>query len=156
MDLYLLRHGEAEPRSASVEETERALTEKGRDDVRRVVKFAHAKLRPIVIITSPYLRAIQTAEVAAKELGVEQIGESRNLLPEAKPSALWKELRERAEARVLLVGHEPHCSSLVAFLTGGVKNIDIKKGALLRIAMDESRDVPAGVLKWMIVPALVR
>ena len=68
MDLYLLRHGEAEPRGPSVAEARRALTDKGRRDVRRVVEQARkAKIKPALILTSPFVRARQTAEFALGE-----------------------------------------------------------------------------------------
>ncbi len=157
MDLYLLRHGDAEPRTTAVKEAARELTSKGREDVRRVIKFVRAKLTPITILTSPYTRARQSAEIAAKALGNAEISESRNLLPSAKPATLWNELHARMDKTpVLLVGHEPHLSSLLAFLTGGAGNVEIKKGALLRITINGTREVPAGVLKWLIPPSLLR
>src|SRR6188768_3104389 len=69
MDLYLLRHGEAEPRSASVAEARRQLTEKGRRDVGRVIERSQTvKVKPGLILSSPYIRARQTADIAAEIL----------------------------------------------------------------------------------------
>ena len=156
MDLYLLRHGEAEPRTTAVAEAARELTPKGREDVRRVIKLARGvKLAPDVILTSPYARARATAEIAAKVLGVAQIRESRSLLPNAKPEAIWKELQTLdSSAQVLLVGHEPHLSNLLAFLIGVTAPIEIKKGALLRVRVNGAGDVPEGQLKWLLPPSL--
>jgi len=122
-----------------------------------VIKFARAKLTPIAILTSPYTRARQSAEIAAKVLGGGEIHQSRNLLPSANPAILWKELYARTDKTpVLLVGHEPQLSNMLAFLTGGAGNIEIKKGALLRITINGTSEVPAGVMKWLIAPSLVR
>lgn len=156
MDLYLLRHGKAEPRSPSVAEAARALTAKGRKDIRRIMEFARrAKIKPQVILTSPYTRARQTAEIAAKELGGVEIRESRSLLPNAKPEALWKELAEWDDAsRVLLTGHEPHLSNLLRFLLGGA-NVEIKKGALLCVQVANAAS-PEGTLRCLIAPGHLR
>jgi len=119
-----------------------------------VIRFARGrKFSPEAIVSSRYVRARQTADIAAKLLGVAEVRESRNLLPSGKPSALWRELqRISGIEQVLLVGHEPQMSNFLAFLIGGAGRIDIKKGALLRIQVSAA----GAQLKWMIVPALVR
>src|SRR5258708_38558354 len=67
MEIYILRHGDAEPRSAEVEEADRKLTSKGRRDVERVMHAAAgAKVRPDLALTSPYQRALETAHDALR------------------------------------------------------------------------------------------
>lgn len=112
------------------------------------------KLAPQLILTSPYVRAAQTAEIAAKALGVGRVETTRALLPSAKPAALWKELAAYAELeRVLVAGHEPHLSHLLAFLIGMEAPIEMKKGALLRLQVHPPPDAPRGMLKWLIAPS---
>ncbi|MHB8822509.1 MAG: SixA phosphatase family protein, partial [Pseudomonadaceae bacterium] len=66
MKLWLLRHGEAEPRART--DAERNLTEQGRLDVRAIA--AHLRNQPLqTILVSPYQRAQQTAEIVRQELG---------------------------------------------------------------------------------------
>ncbi len=155
MDLYLLRHGEAEPRSASVAEASRQLTAKGRSDVGRVITRAQtAKVKPDLILSSPYARARQTADIAAKLLKV-KVEESRHLLPSVEPHLIWDELREHADAaQIILVGHEPHMSRLASFLLMTILAIDFKKGALLRVQVENPPAQPHGVLKWILTPKL--
>lgn len=156
MDLYLLRHGEAEPRGASFAEASRALTDKGRREVSRIVKQAsRAKVQPAVILTSTYVRARQTAEIAAHILKVE-IAESRHLTPSADPQKLWLELAQYAGQSLLLAGHEPHMSKFVHFLLGAGFDLDFKKGALIRIEAADPPAEPKGSLKWMLTPRLAR
>jgi phosphohistidine phosphatase len=154
MDLYLFRHGEAEPRGPAVEEARRALTDKGRRDVSRVAERARkAKVQPSIIVTSPYTRARQTAEIAAKSLPAE-IVESRHLRPSGDPAKLWLELAPHAGKAVLLAGHEPHMSKLVQYLLCADLKIDFKKGALVRIMASDPPSEPKGIFKWMITPRL--
>jgi phosphohistidine phosphatase len=120
-----------------------------------VINLARAaRLRPDAILSSRYTRAKQTAEIAAELLRVPKILESRNLLPSAKPAALWAELKNLGDAKqVLLVGHEPHLSNLLAYLTGA-GTVEIKKGSLLRVQVSPPPAEPAGVLKWLLPPRI--
>lgn len=158
MDLYLLRHGEAEPRTTATQEAGRRLTSAGRRDVRRVLTFARrANFAPGAILTSPYARARESAEIAAALLGVAEVVETRNLLPSASPEALWKDLAVWREAeQILLAGHEPNLSHVAGFLLGAVVPLAFKKGALLRITVNAPPAAPEGVLRWLVPPALVR
>lgn len=160
MEIYILRHGEAEPRSARVEEADRKLTPKGRRDVERVMRAASAaKVRPELALTSPYRRAVETAEIAIHELDPKpKLVETEALLPERSPEQVWKELRPHSDANeILLAGHEPQLSSLVAFLLGAPElRLDLKKGALVRISVEKMGVAPKGELKWVLTPALVR
>ena len=155
MDLYLLRHGEAEPRSASVAEARRQLTEKGSRDVGRVIERSQTvKVKPGLILSSPNVRARQTADIAAEILKV-KVEESSQLLPSVEPHLIWDELREHADTQeIMLVGHEPHMSRLVSFLLMTMLAIDFKKGALIRVEVDNPPAQPHGVLKWILTPKL--
>jgi phosphohistidine phosphatase len=152
MELYLLRHGEAEPHTK--DDASRALTVKGRKDVRLVAGRAMAAGTSVdLVLSSPLVRARETAQIAAEIFEVSGIVETPALLPEAQPSALWKELQKLPEShRVLLSGHEPAMSSLAAFLLDAHVEIDFKKGSLVRISVADRK----GILKWMLTPRLSR
>jgi phosphohistidine phosphatase len=158
MQIYILRHGEAELREARKADAVRALTAKGKSDVRRVLSAAReAKLAPDYVFSSPLLRASQTAAVAVKLFGVRNVVETKSLLPSASPQAIWKELDELRDAeQVLLAGHEPHLSHLIRFLLEAPVVVDLKKGTLVRIDSTGRQGPPRGVLKWMLTPRLVR
>lgn len=116
-----------------------------------------AKLAPQVILTSPYKRAAQTAEIAAKVLQVSRTDTTSALLPSAKPETLWKELTSYSDVdRILVAGHEPHVSRLLSFLLGMEAPVEIKKGALLRLQVARPPAAPQALLKWLIAPSYVR
>ena len=134
LELYLLRHGIAEDRSSSGRDADRALTEDGKRKIERVLKRAHkAGASPTLIISSPYLRAMETAEIAARELQYNsEIVRSQRLEPHASPPDLWSEIRaHRDEPSILLASHEPLCSATLAFLLGSTRAmVEFRKGAL--------------------------
>jgi len=158
MELYLLRHGIAEDRKPGRPDAERALTADGRDKLRRVLKRARsAGVAPSLILSSPYKRALETAAVAAEELGYKgKIVKSQTLVPEGSPAEVWQEIRSRkGEDAILLASHEPLMSALAAFLLDSpALQVDMKKAALLRVDCDSAGSQPRGVLKWMLTPAL--
>ena len=158
MQIYLLRHGIADDQKPGRSDADRELTDEGRDKLRRVLKRARgADVSPSLILSSPYKRAVQTAEIAADVLGYkEKIQLSRALTPEVSPLGVWEELRvHKAETSILLASHEPLMSSLVAFLLSSpALHVDMKKAALVRIDVDRFSPDPSGLLKWMLTPAV--
>jgi phosphohistidine phosphatase len=156
MQIYILRHAEAEPRSAGVAEKDRALTSRGKRDLRDVLALARAaRVAPQAILTSPWKRAQQTAAAAAKAFGA-PVKETRRLLPSTPPDRTWQELSAIEGDAVMLVGHEPHLSNLMRFLLESALAVDLKKGALARIDTRNRTGPPRGVLKWLITPKLAR
>src|SRR5579863_3037323 len=110
MEIYFLRHGIAEDHSPAGNDAERRLTNEGREKLRCVLKRAHAaEVRPTLMISSPLKRAVETAEIAAHELGFDKkIVRSGALTPGSTPMKVWDELRlHREEESVLLAGHDP-------------------------------------------------
>lgn len=158
MELYILRHGEAQPRETGLADGSRKLIAKGKRDVRAVVKLARkAGLRPDLILTSPLRRAAETAAIAAGLCHCESVVETRSLLPGANPQAAWKEICAlRDVQQVVLAGHEPHLGHLIAFLLEAALMVDLKKGALVRISTPGKSGPPRGVLNWMITPKVAR
>lgn len=160
MEIYLFRHGIAEDAPPGRADPTRALTAEGRERSADVVKMAkNAGVTPSLIASSPYLRAMQTAEVAAKEFGWKgDIVQLKSLVPHGTPESVWSEIRSlRDESALLLAGHEPLMGHLAAYLLGSPDLlIDMKKSAMLRIDMANLGPVPRGILRWMIVPKLVK
>lgn len=157
MKIYLLRHGAAEPRGAATPEAARQLTPAGRTEVRAVTRQASvaAGISPQLILTSPWSRALETARIAAKAVECTNVIETKSLLPDIPPSQIWKEIREHRDAKELMVvGHEPHLSRLAAFLLEAPVALDMKKGALVRIDVQDQEGPPRGVLKWILTPRL--
>lgn len=158
MKVYLLRHGIAEDRSPSGADADRRLTDEGRDKLRRVLERARsAGVAPSLILSSPLKRAIETAEVAARELGYHgKIVRVSALTPDGSPAGVWNEIRERRdEPAMLLAGHEPLFSATVSHLLGCTSiMVDFRKGALVCIDIDRFGPAPAGILRWMLTAKL--
>jgi phosphohistidine phosphatase len=158
MQIYLLRHAIAEDGEPGQPDSERALTEEGRDKLRRVLRRARsADAAPSLILSSPYRRARETAEIAGEVLGYQgRIVETRTLEPEASPHDTWQEIRNHPqESAILLASHEPLMSTLAAFLLNSpALAVDMKKAALARIDCERLGREPKGVLRWMLTPAV--
>lgn len=159
MELYLLRHGIADDDAPGGRDADRALTAEGKKKLRDLLKVAaNADLRPSLILSSPYKRAIETAAIAAKTLAYTgEVFETQAIVPHANTHELWEEVRmHKSESSLLLVSHEPLLSSAAAFLlnASGLR-IDFKKGSLLRIDIDGFSSQPSAVLKWYLTPRLV-
>jgi phosphohistidine phosphatase len=158
MDVYLLRHGIAENGRPGMPDAERELTAEGRKKLREVMRVARtAGVQPDCVLTSPYARALQTAAIAAEVLEYSgDLVHTQALVPHSRPELVWDEVRLHREAsQLLLVGHEPLFSSLAAFLLDAPSlRVDFKKGALLRIEMDQLGTRPRGVLRWFLSPKM--
>ena len=153
MDIWLLRHAAAEDRSASGRDADRELTPEGLRRAERVARGL-AALEPGIelVLTSPYRRARQTAELAARALGLERaLRESRALEPQRDPAEVLEELAAGEGRPVLLVGHEPYLGALLGLLVGkeGLA-LPLKKAAVAWV----EREGRAGMLKALL-PARV-
>jgi len=158
MEIYILRHGIAEDAKAGEPDAERALTDSGREKLRAVLEQAHAAgVKPSLILTSPYRRALQTAHIAGHVLGCSKIVETEVLVPGSAPKAVWEAIcARRREPALLIAGHEPLLGMTVGYLLGApALQVDLKKAALVRIDQESFGGAPRGVLKWMLTPRLV-
>ena len=158
MEIYILRHGIAEEANSGMRDADRPLTPEGVKKLQPVLRRARAiDVRPAVILTSPYRRARETAEVAAEALrNGSKLVESKALTPESSPEGVWDEIRiHKSDAQIMIVGHEPLLSSVYAYLLGAaLVQIDVKKGSLGRIDVDRFTGQPRGILRWLIHPKL--
>jgi phosphohistidine phosphatase len=159
MEVYILRHAIAENRRPGRLDAERRLTAQGRDKLRQVLHVARAAgVKPSLILTSPYKRAAETAEIAAEVLrSTNPIVQSDALLPSSSPEAVWRLIHSNSEeSAILLAGHEPLLGETASYLLGAPRLlIDLKKSALLRIDVEESAGEPRGMLQWLLTAKLV-
>jgi phosphohistidine phosphatase len=142
MEIWLLRHAAAEDRAPSGRDADRTLTEDGHRRARDVGKGLAAMEPEIaLVLTSPYARARQTAEAAARALRLDgKVRETSALEPHADPAEVLGELLEEGVESVLLVGHEPHMGALLGRLVAGGPGLEIpmKKAAVARVVWDGS------------------
>lgn len=157
MEIYLLRHGDAED-SLRIPDEERTLTAEGKRKLRAVLSRARAAgAGADLILASPLRRAQETAALAAEILGTAAPALKTNaLLPGASPAEVWEEVRvHREQPRLLLAGHEPILGQTVAYLLGTPgAAVEMKKAALARVDVDQFGAEPRGALRWLLPPAL--
>jgi len=162
MKLYLLRHGDAvESSEARCKDAERPLTSKG---IERTKLLAHA-LRQMeisfdTILSSPLVRARETAEIIARSLQLEErLAFSENLTLSGDLQKLVGQIQSLRPIpeNVLLVGHEPHLSGLISLLCVGSPSlfVALKKGALCRLDIAVLTCGKCATLEWLLPPRLL-
>jgi len=158
MNLYLLRHADAEVSAPSGKDADRALSEKGRE-VMKVVAAAFAEVgKAQAIWHSPLRRAKQTAELVAARFSKATLTASAALAPNADPRKVLVELARDRWDDVVLVGHMPHLGRLLGLAVTGREDVEVpmKKAAIARISFSGSHPTPPGELKWLMSPALAQ
>lgn len=134
--LWLLRHGEAEPHGTRAD-SERRLTDRGVDQARAAGRALHALgIEPAVVYTSPKVRARDTARHACEALGLEPVEHAALASGFDADEALLLagSVEGDGDGRVVVVGHEPDFSQVVFDLTGA--RIDMKKGGIAGVRLD--------------------
>lgn len=157
MELYLLRHADAgDPGAWNGLDADRPLSGKGQRQAERLGRFlAEIGFKPDALITSPKLRAAQTAELVAAATDAKTRRDDR-LGGEVTVGTLAAVLRDAGDpTRVVVVGHDPDLSELVATLCGADR-VPLKKGALARIDIDGSPAPERGTLRWLVPPDLLK
>lgn len=179
MELYLLRHGKAEERHLGISsDAKRRLTESGRMDLEEIASgIVSLGIRPGIIISSPLVRAKETAVIVSKHLSknkpVPKIAIWQDLKPESSIYPTHKNLiGMEPDSHVLLVGHEPHMSSLASSIirhtavyhgyadgntrtdTNGICDIsmNLKKGGLVIIRANAKGPMMRGSLRSLMIP----
>jgi phosphohistidine phosphatase len=162
MLLYIVRHGIAidreDPKCPS--DPERYLTPDGIKRTREVAKSIAAAIdAPRVFISSPYVRAVQTAEIFAEalEFSKAKIEKSELLLPGAEPGAFLRELsRRKAVESAMCFGHAPQLDELIAAALGTKKDVtELKKAGAACVELPRVH-AGAGKLLWLITPRVAR
>ena len=140
--LWLLRHGEAEPHDARPDD-ERRLTARGEDQARSAGRaLAAMEITFQAVYTSPKVRARETATLACEALGTEPLEHAP--LREGFSAGDALELLH-ADERILVVGHDPDFTQVVHDLTGA--RIDMKKGGVAGVRMDGARGELVALLR---------
>jgi phosphohistidine phosphatase len=163
MNLSFLRHGVAADAGApgATDDHGRPLTDEGREKTVRVAKgLQRLGLVFDLILSSPLVRARETAEIVATALGAKKaLKLSERLAPGATLQGLVDELtRDHGRCEeILLIGHEPDFSHHIAVLTSGrpTLQLEMKKAGLCRLQVDELRAGRCATLQWLLPPKLL-
>jgi phosphohistidine phosphatase len=151
MRLYFVRHAEAVERGGNVPDAMRYLTPKGRLFFRKTAKqFIKMGAFPDCIVSSPLVRAVQTAEILAEETGFRgPLIVTDKLAPGFGRAALRAILSKCAGAKeVALVGHEPDLGDLVASLLSLPSSRPLKKGEVVALELPRKGALSPAVFLW--------
>jgi phosphohistidine phosphatase len=152
MELYFLRHGEADWPNWKKSDDERPLTKHGKKQMREVAKFLdRLKVRPGLIVTSPLPRASQTAEIAADYLKG-KLRTDELISPGFGMKELRKVLKRHRAKRLMLVGHEPDLTDVISGLTGA--SLKLAKAGVALVDLDPESE--KGKLLWLFPPKFTR
>jgi len=162
MKIYLIRHSNAvDPGTPGYEDDSlRPLTEKGRDKMKKIAAaLKELDVKPNLIVSSPYVRARQTAEVLAKVLKFKpELVFSNTLVPMGKPDDIIGEINEKYNVdELVLVGHEPCFSSLVGTLIAGNPDftMTMKNGGVCCLVSDDLHTERKATLEWLLTPKIL-
>lgn len=161
MELYFFRHGIAADKEdpAYPDDRDRPLTEEG---VRKTREAANGLKRLDIafdrILTSPWVRAAQTAEILASALKLTRIENLPELAGDRSADELIAALGDHRESRLLLVGHEPLLSQTITRLLCPKEtfSVDLKKGGAAAIEIDSLPPKRAGTFLWLLTAKQLR
>ena len=159
-EIYIIRHGIAAERGeAYPDDSKRPLIAKGIARLKREAKaLDELGIAFDQIITSPLVRAKQTADVfAATMKSKPPVATTDALAPAGTPAAVTQELgRHAKKARIALVGHEPDLGELAAKLLGARGHVEFRKGAVCAIDVDGATPGGPGTLRFLLPPRMLR
>ena len=163
MNLYIVRHAIAvdEETAGYGSDSERPLTEKGRKKMRQIAKgLRNLGVEFDLILSSPYVRARETAEILADVFKMKKnITFSESLIPLANPELLIGEINQTYSVEsIAIVGHEPHLSTLIGILVAENAKLDVtlKKGGVCYITADDlHHNDHRATLEWLLTPGIL-
>ncbi|MNL27136.1 phosphohistidine phosphatase [compost metagenome] len=158
MELVIIRHAIAEEREdfqkKGLEDQFRPLTLKGRKRMQKVCFHLKDVLKDLdLIVTSPFTRARQTAEIISQIYFETKVVEAPELVPQSPPQAFvkWLRVHGKNHRRIAIVGHEPHLSTFASFmLTGRAESfIDLKKSGVIVLELESFTSAEAGTAQLL-------
>ena len=156
MHLVLIRHGIAAERNG-MPDAERPLTAKGIQRTRSVARALRGLgVAPDLALSSPLRRAVETAQIVARELRVGKLRTTNALAPGAAPEALLVQLAKLKVGSVLCAGHAPHLDLVIARAVAQVGSplCELKKAGVA--CLDFEPQSKQALLLWMLPPSIAR
>lgn len=152
IELYLLRHAHAgKPEEWPGDDALRPLSRRGQEQAESLGSYLAARAFSLdLLVSSPRLRARQTAELVGAEIGV-GVGLDERLAGPLDLEDLSQVLDDLGGQRVMLVGHDPDFSELAGQLSGTLR-LPMRKGALARIDTTLPLQPAGGTLRWLLPP----
>ncbi len=159
MNLYLARHGIAEDQAPGGDAA-RPLTAEGHERMKEIAAgLGQLSLQVDCVVSSPLLRAVQTAEILARELGTgERVETLRCLAPGGSLPEFLQWLEDEGHENVLAVGHMPDIGEWAARCLTGQRTIGLlfKKGAVCALSFEGEPAAGSARLEWLMQPAALK
>jgi phosphohistidine phosphatase len=163
VELLIVRHAIAEDREVFAatgrEDALRPLTAEGTRKMKRTARGLREVVPSIdVLVSSPFTRANETAEILRREYDLDRIETARELEPGTALNDLATWLGELDQSVVAIVGHEPQLGRLVTYLVTGSERsgVGLKKGGACLIEFEGKPRAGGGRLAWAIPPGILR
>jgi phosphohistidine phosphatase len=161
MKLYIVRHAIATERGAAgLADEERPLTEEGIEKMRlNAAGIRRVGARPDLILSSPLVRARQTAAILADAFGERKVTVTPALSPSGTIEEVYAEIRRHSKcAALMLVGHQPSLGELAGALAWGSPEhcVELKKGGVCSVELERLPPQPRGKLIFLLPPAVLR
>ena len=162
MRIYLIRHSNAVEVGAEdyEDDSQRPLTEKGCEKMDSIASaLKRLGVQPDLIVSSPYVRARQTAELLAQGLKYKgKIELNEALIPFGEANTIIGEINEKyTVGELIIVGHEPSLGLLIGALSAGNPELSItlKKGSVCCLAADDLRVERKASIEWLLTPKIL-
>ena len=160
MNLYIVRHGDARAIGGAVTmDSERPLSVRGEEDIRLMAQ-ALARVEPSAprIVCSPLVRARSTAQILGAPYAPVPASEVwDDLAPGVQFKAVLSRLQSPGTHTVVLVGHQPDMTHLIAYLiSDAATEIVMPPGAMASLVLPQGAGAGAARLQWLLTPDLVR
>lgn len=165
MLFYIIRHAIAEPlgEANAFSDERRALTPVGRERMQRIAKgLRRLAVEFDLVLTSPLVRAVETAEILVAEMGASRdlIKQTETLAPGASFEPLFEEIRRYPAVESLaVVGHQPGLGDLVSLLVVGQPGalaLELKKGSVCLVKIERTIPSFRGRMAWLLAPKQLR
>jgi phosphohistidine phosphatase len=153
MNLYLIRHGDAEPISAVKSDFDRKLTREGKESIKRTAEGWEKIIESFeVIASSPFTRAVQTAEIIASVFNYkEKIITDKRIASGCKPEEVLDFIKSFDTDTIAIVGHEPDLSkTLSTLVSSNGMFAEFKRGSITKISFNGKIRMGAGTLEFLI------
>jgi len=152
MFLYVLRHGDA-VQNSSLHDSERPLSDLGKLQAEAAGRFLRSSnIRVDRILSSPLIRAVETATIVQKALNLSYAEQSEYLVPGTRKNELFELINSKNGNSILLAGHEPHLSETVSLLLTGREDLPLQFRKCSLACLVASEPVRAGhaALQWLV------
>jgi phosphohistidine phosphatase len=162
LEIFVLRHGEAGVRvDESGKDDARSLTRDGRTEIEAIASsLSGLGVELDLVVTSPLPRALQTAEIIARQFKVlNKLEQWVELKPLGEAESVYRRLSiQKARLSLLMVGHEPQLSGMIGEIVAGNSHVNLilKKGGLAKIEILGFKPRITGELRWLLTPRLMK